>query len=364
MPCTFSSGKELEYAKNIKYIDAVYSSKEFLRFLISKEINILSEPRDQGVIIHLGGDIFYASKLVKKLNYPAYAYIWANKKYDKHFKGYFVRDIRGLNKLIKMGISKDKVHLAGDLLADNFNDEKKTNTNNEIFTLSFLPGSREIEIMALIPFYARTAELIKEKIKNIKFNIILSPFIDREGLFKNDHIMPYKGFEGVRVNLRPSEDKMVTDKIEMDICYNENFDAIKRSDFAVTLPGTKTAEGAIAGVPQLVIVPLNRAEFIPYVGFIGLLGYLGAPGKMLKARLIRIISKKFGFTALPNIIAGKEILPEMMQDLTPGEVAQKACNLINDKKKLKMIKEELIRVYEPLKGASDKMLKVISMDYK
>jgi hypothetical protein len=57
---------------------------------------------------------------------------------------------------------------------------------------------------------------------------------------------------------------------------------LQRATIAVTIPGTNTLELGIAGVPSVVMLPLNRPEIIPLEGpghWLSLLPLVGVPLK-------------------------------------------------------------------------------------
>jgi lipid A disaccharide synthetase len=98
----------------------------------------------------------------------------------------------------------------------------------------------------------------------------------------------------------------------------------------VTIPGTNNLQLAAMGVPMLIVTPLNEAERIPVDGILGLLNYRVFPIGLIKRRLIQSKRGSVKYVSLPNIIAGREIVPEMLDILQPREVADKAVSLLAD----------------------------------
>lgn len=356
LPCSFASGREFDFSRNIEGLAGILKPVEILSLIFLGKKPDFIDFKKKGVIIHLGGDLFFTSRLASRINYPAFAYIWANKLWDKKFCGYFARDFKGRQRLIDMGVLREKIHVVGELLMDNFSslDVKK-----EGFTISFMPGSRMMEIKLILPFYLEVAWILKDFFKDINFKLILSPFIDLKKFYEKTVYLPDKKMGGIEGRLSLNKDEIVSDKVSIKIITDNHYKCLLSSDMVVTIPGTKTGEAGIAGVPMLVVLPLNRAEVIPHVGLIGLLDWMGKPAHLLKALLIKSIAKRFGFVSQPNIIAGRKIVPEMVGELTPLEVAEEAIELIRDKKKVELMKKELEIIYKPLEGASQNIIKLL-----
>jgi len=83
----------------------------------------------------------------------------------------------------------------------------------------------------------------------------------------------------------------VHDRDNVDIVYDEAQEVMRRSDLAISSSGTATLELALYGVPQIVIYKTSGLSF--------------AIGK----RLV-----KTQFISLVNIIVGKEVVDELLQD--------------------------------------------------
>ncbi len=198
---------------------------------------------------------------------------------------------------------------------------------NPVKHITFFPGSRIAHIKYLVPLY-------KEIISNISgdytFYLSISPFVDKNLLRGID----LSGFE--LVSQAPEQ-------------------VLARTDLLVTIPGTNTAQAAISKVPQLVLVPLNRPEEIPLEGIAGYIDKIPVIGKLIKRMLVNKKVKKQKLFSHPNILAGRNIVPEMVGELSPKSVADKITEVINDDKYLSKIKEE---AYEAMAttGVADKIV--------
>jgi lipid-A-disaccharide synthase len=141
---------------------------------------------------------------------------------------------------------------------------------------------------------------------NFNVGIAVSPAIDIE-IFKQ-----FRGLKNV---------SLVTEN---------KHNLLKHSDFAIVKSGTSTIETAIFGVPMVVFY---KTSWLNY---------------NLGKHLVNIES--FGMV---NIIAGKKIVPELLQDeVTPANIINEAEKILNDKEKYDSIKKELLLVKEKLGNSS------------
>lgn len=350
LPCVFSSGEEKEVAGNINGIEKIFSPQKIWS-LIFKKNNIFT-PND--VILHLGGDLMYAALLARNIKCKAYAYIWANPLWNKYFTGYFIRGEKDKERLVKQGIAPYKLFPVGDFIYDAMKFYK-TGIKNKDLTITFMPGSRKDEFVMLTPMLMGAAFLLRRKIKDIKFNLIVSPYLMKNKIFSKEFIMPDEKLKGLKTYM-DMENRCLKgeDGTVISLVTENHYEEMAKSHFAVCIPGTKTAQIGALGIPMLVILPLGRAELVPFTGLVGMLDYLGIFGRKIKYYMIRKIAKTFGFTAQPNILAGSYIVPEMIQDLTVDDIYLKICSLLNDPAGLSKMSMELENIYKQYDGAIDK----------
>ena len=111
----------------------------------------------------------------------------------------------------------------------------------------------------------------------------------------------------------------------------ERYAHMRSADVALTIPGTNTLELGIAGVPTVVILPLNRPEIIPLEGaghWLSLLPLIGVP---LKRRAVRLFVEGLRIpVSLPNRISGEALMDEMTGHIEPGAVADRLAALLDD----------------------------------
>ncbi len=180
-------------------------------------------------------------------------------------------------------------------------------------TIILLPGSREREVTSLMPIMATAVLELYKKHKNIQVIVVRASNLPQELL---DQYL-----KTVDIPYRVVENK-----------GTEIYDYLSVSDLALVASGTATLECGIMNVPMIItykVSMFNAAIFklfinVPYVGLV-------------------------------NILAGKEIVPELLQfDATPDKIYDEAEKILFDGKKSAEIKKELLKVKESLgkEGAS------------
>ena len=166
-----------------------------------------------------------------------------------------------------------------------------------------MPGSRLMEIEKMLPTLLEAAKLIKKQLPEVSF------------------VMPRAGT--IPVSLL--KEKIQASDLEVKITEGNNYDLFSVADLALATSGTVTLEAALCGLGSVIVYKTN-----PVTYFI--------------AKLVVNIPH----IGLPNIVASKSVLPELIQnDFTPAKVAQEALALLESERNAKM-KEDLAYVKERL----------------
>ena len=166
-----------------------------------------------------------------------------------------------------------------------------------------MPGSRLMEIEKMLPTLLEAAKLIKKQLPEVDF------------------VMPRAG----SIPLQMLEEKIKTSGISVKITEGNNYDLFSVADLALATSGTVTLEAALCGLGSVIVYRTN-----PLTYFI--------------AKLVVNIPH----IGLPNIVAGKSVLPELIQDdFTSEKVAKEAMSLLERERNAKM-KEDLAYVKERL----------------
>lgn len=190
------------------------------------------------------------------------------------------------------------------------------------WVVAILPGSRLEEVERLLPTMMEAAALISKEVKDCIFILPLADNIDDSVisgfLEKTDcPIIPVKG----RI-----------------------YEVLRASDAAVVASGTATLEAALMLVPMVIVYKLSFASYLFAKVLIGM--------------------RDIG---LPNIIMGKRIVKELIQnDASPGAIAKEIVDILRDENKRAMIKEGLEGVKERVgeAGASERAAMVVYKELK
>ncbi|RMD46805.1 MAG: lipid-A-disaccharide synthase [Aquificota bacterium] len=198
---------------------------------------------------------------------------------------------------------------------------KKAGILNEKKILGLFPGSRESEVKTLFPIMLKSAEIILKK-ENVHFVIPTTPNVESvvKGILKEFSHLPVS----------------ILDKKTFK---NPSYEVMKHSYFSVIASGTATLEASIIGNPFLLVYKVSPLTF-----FIGKL-------------LVSI-----DFLGLPNIIAKKEVIKELLQkECSPENIAKWSLRYLEDKALYEKTKKELEGVKNALgeKGAIEKTANII-----
>ena len=174
--------------------------------------------------------------------------------------------------------------------------QKIFNLDESKITIGLLPGSRLSEVVQLLPEMLRAAEILAQKIQNVQFILPLADTLEEKTV----------------------DDIISAFNVKVKVISGQTYDAVSCCDLAIVASGTATLETALLGVPMIIIYKISPLSY-----FIG--------------RLI-VNVKNIG---LANIIAGKTVVPELIQENASGNrIASEAIDILTDgKRKLEMIKE-------------------------
>jgi len=184
-------------------------------------------------------------------------------------------------------------------------------------TVALLPGSRRKEIATLLPAMLGAAALIQKEFPNLQFILPVAPTL------KVEFVKTFVDTSGISVRL-------VDGRV---------YDALKASDAAMVTSGTATLETGLMAVPMVIIYKVSRLSY-----FIG----------------IRLVDVKH--VGLVNIVAGKDVAPELIQDaVTPERIAEGISVLLRDPAHALQVKTELEKIKTKLGagGASGRAASVV-----
>jgi len=171
--------------------------------------------------------------------------------------------------------------------------------------IALMPGSRHSEIKYILPPLLEAADRLAAKRTDLRFVLVLAPSIAKAVI-----------------------DSSVPNSVRIERA--ETYNTLAAADLAICASGTATLESAILGVPLVVVYKssaLNWRLFWPLI--------------------------KVPFVGLPNLIAGKQIAPELLQeDLNAQRLQDEIIRLIDNPELARIQREELNKVRAKLGEAN------------
>lgn len=185
--------------------------------------------------------------------------------------------------------------------------------------IGLLPGSRPNEIHSMLPVMLRAAELIREKQPSAQF------VLPQADSIADSLIQSY-------LNLSP---------VKMAVVKHQPYDVIQCCDAIITTSGTATLEIALFTVPMVITYKLSPITY-----------WLG--------RLL----VKTPFIGLPNIIAGKAIVKELIQyKATEENMAEEIFKILQNSDYAKAMRENLLQVKQVLgEGGGSKNTALLALE--
>ena len=185
--------------------------------------------------------------------------------------------------------------------------------------VGLMPGSRSGEISRMLPVMLKAAEAI----------IAVSPTVQ--------FILP----QAKSVNDDVIQSHILGSSVKIAVIKNQPYDAIQCCDAIITTSGTATLEIALLSVPMVVSYRLSPITY-----------WLG--------RLL----VKTPFIGLPNIVAGKLIVKELIQhEATAEKLSAEILHILNDTTYAQKIKADLLEVNKLLgSGGGSKRMAELALE--
>ncbi len=195
------------------------------------------------------------------------------------------------------------------------------------FVIAMLPGSRQSEVEQLADLFVKTAKIITKEQPDIQF---LVPLITRQ---------TRKIFEqAIFDNQTNTEDEIA---LPIQILFGHAHMALEAADIVIVASGTATLEAALLKRPMVITyrMPwlswqiLKRMNYLPYVG-------------------------------LPNVLAGRFVVPELLQhDATPEKLADATLKLMSDKTLIRQIEQEFTNIHQTLRQNTEEKAAQVVLGY-
>ena len=180
----------------------------------------------------------------------------------------------------------------GHTLADKIDIEKQTESSREALiiaedlqVLCMMPGSRQSEIKRMAPIFIESVNLITQQIQNLH---VVIPVANEK---RKIQLMEYLKFA----------------KFDYQIIYQNSLTALSAANVALITSGTAALEAMLCKTPMVVSYKANPLTY-------------------------KIISKLLTtkYVSLPNIIANKQVVKELLQEqATPEKIKNEMLRILN-----------------------------------
>lgn len=211
------------------------------------------------------------------------------------------------------------VTFVGHPLADQINDRSSTASMRRALHLpikgavvALLPGSRRSELKRHAELFVKTAIWLHKRHSNIHF---VAPFVSpaTRAIFEEALYRQGAWF------------------LPVTIVANQSRDAMAAADIVLLASGTATLEAALLKKPMVVTYKMSWLSYLLVLPFLNVKLY-----------------------ALPNILAGRKIVPELMQrDATPEKLGKAVENYFTHRDKTRSLRAVLSDIHRSLRRHAD-----------
>jgi lipid-A-disaccharide synthase len=211
------------------------------------------------------------------------------------------------------------VNFVGHNLADSIPFENHGEDARQVFNFEenekvvcLMPGSRGSEVEKLCPIFIQTAELIFKHNSNARFILPAANDTRKQQIEKLiDEVKPV---------------------VKIDVIDGNSKVCMQAADVILLASGTATLEGMLLKKPMIVSYIVSPITY------------------MIMRRLL-----KQDFISLPNLLAGREVVPEILQEQATAENLASAVNeRLEDESLIHQLQETFLFIHKQLKrGANE-----------
>lgn len=349
-PCPHAMGKEAEVVRSYPEVDRVQGSEHFWNFLLWGKTAEQWSWHSQGVVLFLGGDQFFALAIAKRLGYRSVVYGEWDARWPQLIDAFGV-----MNEQVRQALPKryqPKARVVGDLMVDVDTTDSPVAPSPKPL-VGLLPGSKATKLSQGVPLEVAIAVELQKTHPQCQFVLFLAPTVDLPqlqgyGRVESNPLVSTMGNIEIEVVEKDGQEPylLTTTGLRIDIC--RQFPALtelKKLTFALTTVGANTAQLGALGIPMVILLPTQHTEALKHLdglpGLIARIPWVGAQS----IRLINyLIAKKKRLFAWPNLWAGREIVPELLGDLTPAGVASQLTPWLDHPEQLTHIRQQLQQV--------------------
>ena len=185
--------------------------------------------------------------------------------------------------------------------------------------IGLLPGSRTMEVERMLPAMVGTLRTVQRDLPGVQGVIGLAPTVSRSGL-----AACLAGRAGSEEGAR-----------DVPVVENSTYEVMNHADLLLVTSGTATLESACFGTPLLVLYRMSRLSW------------------WIARRLVNVPD-----IGLVNVVAGRRIAPEFLQDeVDPNVLSPVVLDLLREPEKRRAMTRELRQVRDRLgtPGASSRV---------
>jgi lipid-A-disaccharide synthase len=210
------------------------------------------------------------------------------------------------------------VSFVGHNLADSIPFENHGEDARQVFNFEknekvvcLMPGSRGSEVEKLCPIFIQTAELIFKHNSNVRFILPAANDTRKQQIEKLiDEVKPV---------------------VQIDVINGNSKVCMQAADVILLASGTATLEGMLLKKPMIV-------------------SYIVSP---ITYKIMRRLLKQ-DFISLPNLLAGREVVPEILQEQATAENLASAVNeRLEDESLIHQLQETFLFIHKQLKRGAD-----------
>jgi hypothetical protein len=354
IPCQFAGGAESAMARTFG-ADAVTTPQEYVRAAATGRAPAALRGAGGGVVVSMGGNGALAVSLARRLGVPAVRYSFVP-YFARGLRRLFVHDEAVRRKARLLGVSGDKVEVIGNLVADAVHAADPIAGAGDPHIL-LLAGSRDAFAVHLIPFMIAVADALAPRYPEARFVWPVSRLLSEETIAAGIAGREAATLGGV-AGTRDGELVRTPGGVTIEMVPEEARHAhMRAATTAVTIPGTNTLELGIAGVPSVVMLPLNRPEVIPLEGPGHWLSLLPFVGTALKRHAVRLFVERLRYpVSLPNQFSGETLMTEIKGIVDPEGVARSVAALVDDARERER-RSERLRATMPAAGAAERLVR-------
>ncbi len=395
-PCPHATGKEAEIARSYPEVDRVQSAENFFRFLLWGVTANNWDWHDKGVVVFLGGDQIFPVVIGSRLGYRKVVYAEWDTRWHRWIDSFGVMKAETIVKAPKK--YSHKFAIVGDLMADVGMERQgdaetgrrgdkvtaipKQQTTIPTELIGLLPGSKSAKLTQGVPLSLAIAEYIYSRRPQTRFVIPVAPTLDINTLAsfadpqQNTLIRQLGWAEAKLVQEGRREGSLYTKFLNhspylktatgLRVELWQEFPAhelLSQCRLCLTTVGANTAELGSLAVPMIVLLPAQQLDAMrAWDGLPSLLANLPGVGtsfaKLINWVMLQLVLRYKRLFAWPNIWAKEEIVPELVGNLQPQEVAELALDWLEHPEKLEQICDRLRKV-RGKPGAAEKLAQLV-----